>query len=85
MDEKTLNAFLAEYADQLPTLNALTPRLERLLHDLLCQYPFAIHSIKARTKDRSRLARKLEEHDPSYESLADDHDLVGARIITYFP
>lgn len=66
-------------------LNEFAPRVSDLLRQLLAERGIRVHTVEARVKERSSLARKVKEHEPPYASLRDVTDVLGARIITYFP
>lgn len=63
----------------------VAPQVRDLLRQLLTDRGVVVHSVEARAKARSSLARKVATHTPPYASLRDVTDVLGARIITYFP
>jgi ppGpp synthetase/RelA/SpoT-type nucleotidyltranferase len=66
-------------------LGELSLRVKDLLDRLLDERGIRVHSVATRVKERASLERKVRRHDPPYVSLDDITDLVGARVITYFP
>lgn len=65
-------------------LDDLRWRVRDLLRQLLVDRGIRVHSVEARVKERSSLARKAEKHEPPYVSLREITDILGARIITHF-
>ena len=58
---------------------------EHLLRELLTTEDLRVHSITHRVKTKKSLERKISEKASEYQSLDDVHDLLGCRVITYFP
>jgi putative GTP pyrophosphokinase len=58
---------------------------ESLLRALLKAGGLRPHTVTHRVKTESSLRRKLNEKGEQYSDLADVHDLLGARVITFFP
>jgi ppGpp synthetase/RelA/SpoT-type nucleotidyltranferase len=60
-------------------LNDFAPRVSDLLRQLLAERGLRVHTVEARVKERTSLARKVKEHEPPYASLQDVTDVLGAR------
>jgi GTP pyrophosphokinase len=76
---------LEQYSGKTPLLEATAAKAETLLHELLDDSEIRIHSISSRVKDKESLRRKLLRPGKEYRKLDDVTDLLGLRIITYFP
>lgn len=85
MDDDRLDEMLAQFDKQTSLLRQLSPRLERLVTDLVSSTGIDLHSIRARPKKRESLSKKLSGADPPYRKLEEVTDLLGVRIITFFP
>jgi putative GTP pyrophosphokinase len=59
--------------------------LRSLLESLLRQAGIGVHSIEVRVKTVESAASKLERGGDKYSGVSDLTDLLGLRIITYFP
>lgn len=75
----------SEYAVRCEILTDLGPVTERLLQELLRAKELRVHSVRHRVKSLSSLQRKIGRDDASYEGLGEVHDLLGIRVITFFP
>jgi ppGpp synthetase/RelA/SpoT-type nucleotidyltranferase len=80
-DETTWRA----YDERVALLHDLGPILEHLLGELLRVEGIRVHTVTHRIKSRASLERKLGDKGDKYQSLDDLHDLLGVRVITYFP
>ncbi len=74
-----------EYALRCEVLTDLGPVIERLLQELLRAKGLRVHSVRHRIKGMPNLQRKLSSNDAGYEDLQEVHDLLGLRVITFFP
>jgi putative GTP pyrophosphokinase len=79
------SGFRQAYDNACADLIDLGPVVVGLLKELLRASTIRVHSVDHRVKTQPDLRRKLSEKGTSYDSLADVHDLLGVRIITFFP
>ncbi len=79
------SGFPQAYDSACADLIDLGPVVVSLLKELLRASTIRVHSVDHRVKKQADLRRKLSEKGTSYESLSDVHDLLGVRIITFFP
>jgi putative GTP pyrophosphokinase len=82
--------FWDEYARNEHLYADLAPRLERLIADLLAAEGLRIHSISSRLRKLASIERKVGQSEAGaaptkYQRLSELTDLLGVRIITYFP
>lgn len=77
--------FHRDYEDRCGILEDLGPVVERLIQELLRAAGIDAHSIRHRIKTKDSLQRKVGTKDASYDGLGDVHDLLGLRVITFFP
>lgn len=73
-----------EYLEATKDLNQLGSKVSGLLHELLLNKGLQVHSVTYRVKDADSAIKKLAG-DVKYVELSDITDLLGLRIITYFP
>jgi ppGpp synthetase/RelA/SpoT-type nucleotidyltranferase len=73
------------YEDATQNLEDFGELLESLLREMLAQAGLVTHSIEARVKKRKSATDKLCANSEKYTCLADLDDLLGVRVITYFP
>jgi putative GTP pyrophosphokinase len=66
-------------------LHDLGPVVQRLLQELLRAAEIRPHSVRYRIKSKESVQRKVGRKDASYRTLRDVHDILGLRIITFFP
>ena len=81
---RALDDLLAAHADVTALLAARGDALCAALATWLADAGIKVHSITARVKSPSSLARKLARPDRDYAELWDVTDLLGLRVITYF-
>ena len=74
-----------EYERECGPLRELGPRVEQLVGELLGSANLRTHSVTHRVKDLSSVERKLSVKSAAYDSLSDITDLLGVRVITFFP
>lgn len=77
--------FHREYEERCDVLEDLGPVAERLIQELLRVNAIEPHSVRHRIKTKGSVQRKVGQKDASYEDLEDIHDLLGVRVITFFP
>lgn len=77
--------FHHEYEERCDVLGDLGPVAERLIQELLRAGGIEAHSVRHRIKSKDSIQRKVGQKDASYERLDDIHDLLGLRVITFFP
>jgi ppGpp synthetase/RelA/SpoT-type nucleotidyltranferase len=63
----------------------LGPKVETLMKDLLSERGARVHSVTHRVKQRESLERKLARAEKEYARISDITDVLGLRVITYFP
>src|SRR3712207_2619228 len=76
---------LAAYDAKVEVLADLGPVVENLLRELLRGSGLRVHSVTHRVKSKASFRRKISEKGQDYTSIDDLQDLLGARVITYFP
>jgi len=74
-----------QYESKCEVLRDFGPDVEHLISELLLAKGIRVHSVTHRIKTRDSLQRKISEKDAQYEGINDIHDLLGLRIITFFP
>jgi putative GTP pyrophosphokinase len=77
------NELLSEHARQLRTLENLGHAAEGVVRGILEAEGLRPHTVTHRIKEAGRLREKIERG--SYSQLDEIHDLVGVRVITFFP
>lgn len=78
-------AILQEYREHLPQFFEAETQIVKSLHDYLSKSGIRIAALESRVKSESSLAGKLELKGSKYESLADITDILGLRVITFYP
>lgn len=73
------------YEARCETLADLGPVVEHLVQELLRADDIRVHSVRHRVKTKESVQRKVGRKDASYEHLEEIHDLLGLRVITFFP
>lgn len=73
------------YSDTVKGLDQYGAILCPLVDELLRQSGIQIHSVVHRVKSEKSALRKLSLHPGKYKKPEDLSDLLGIRIITYFP
>ena len=79
-----ITEFLKEYDALGEHLENLKSVLADFINSKLTGHEKKIHMLKIRVKTREGLIDKLLNKGQVYKSLSDVHDLVGARVITYY-
>lgn len=77
--------FHREYEKRCALFEDLGPVAERLIHELLRANGLDPHSVRHRIKTKDSVQRKVGQEDAEYDGLEDIHDLLGIRVITFFP
>jgi putative GTP pyrophosphokinase len=80
-----VETILVEYDSRRRLFKALGHKVNMLIDDLLRDNDLRVHSVTHRVKDRRSLERKLRGSMSKYLALDDVTDILGVRIITYFP
>lgn len=75
----------ADYDRATEGLDVFGPILCGLISELLHSGGVAVHSISSRVKTRESATRKLTGDPDKYLGYRDLTDLLGVRVITYFP
>lgn len=75
----------ADYEEVAQSLRNLAPALESLLRELLLSKEIKFHYIRSRVKTKISTVRKLGNPAKSYTGIRDLTDMLGVRIVTYFP
>lgn len=75
----------ADYEEVTEPLRNFAPALESLLRELLISKEIQFHYIRSRVKTKGSTIRKLDNPAKSYNGIADLTDMLGVRIVTYFP
>jgi putative GTP pyrophosphokinase len=81
----SVEAVLAEFDGLKDRFCDLCNTTGALVKTILNEKSISIHSIQARVKEKSKLEAKYCGGAKDYRSLDDVPDVVGLRIITYFP
>ena len=76
--------FVRQYGERSATAAAFSVSLSHLFDGVLKQDDLKFHSISSRVKSLKSTAEKIERHT-HLDALEDVLDLLGFRIITYFP
>jgi ppGpp synthetase/RelA/SpoT-type nucleotidyltranferase len=74
-----------EYEQITSRLRDFGQRLKKLVEDLLKANSISVNQVTYRVKERKSAFDKVRDHPDKYRSIADLTDLLGVRIITYFP
>jgi putative GTP pyrophosphokinase len=78
------NKILDEYDQEKEKLEKLQDKVKVILKEILePNKAIIIHDIRARTKSRDSLSKKIDRK-PKYSKLSDITDIVGLRVITLF-
>jgi ppGpp synthetase/RelA/SpoT-type nucleotidyltranferase len=85
IDAVSVETLLADYDSLKDGFVDLQSTTKALVDTILREKRISIHSIQARVKDRAKLEAKYRDAKKDYKSLNEIPDLVGLRIITYFP
>jgi ppGpp synthetase/RelA/SpoT-type nucleotidyltranferase len=84
-DRQPPEVLLADYDARCALLADLGQVVETALKGLLHAKELKFHSVVHRIKEKSSAERKLTEKGAEYADLGDMHDILGVRIITFFP
>lgn len=76
---------LQEYRKHLPQFLEAETRITKALRDYLSEAGVWVAAVESRVKTESSLVGKLELKGTKYESLADITDILGLRVITFYP
>ncbi|WP_215454840.1 GTP pyrophosphokinase family protein [Streptomyces sp. ATCC 21386] len=74
-----------DYEEIAEPLRSFAPALESLLKEILIAEGVNFHYVRARVKTKSSTSKKLANPRKNYTGLSDLTDLLGVRIVTYFP
>ena len=80
-----MNSSQEQYFEAIDGLDQYGILLCGLIKELLFEEKIQIHSISYRIKDYESCIRKLTLKPERYQSIQELMDLLGVRIITYFP
>ncbi|MGC9411302.1 GTP pyrophosphokinase [Streptomyces sp. DZ1-3] len=75
----------ADYEEVAQALRNFAPALESLLRELLISKSIQFHYVRSRVKTKTSTVRKLANPTKSYTGVGDLTDMLGVRIVTYFP
>lgn len=75
----------ADYEEIAQSLRNFAPALESLLRELLISKGIQFHYVRSRVKTKTSTVRKLANPAKSYTGIGDLTDMLGVRIVTYFP
>ena len=76
---------LQEYREQLPRFLEAETHISKNLRDYLSKAGVWVAAVESRVKTESSLGGKLELKGTKYNSLADITDILGLRVITFYP
>lgn len=76
---------LQEYREQLPRFLEAETRISKNLRDYLSEAGVWVAAVESRVKTESSLVGKLELKGAKYNGLADITDILGLRVITFYP
>ena len=74
-----------EYDERVTPLRDLAPHLESLMRTLMTTERISLHYVTSRVKTKVSTLRKLQRPDKDYTGIGDLTDVLGIRIVTYFP
>ncbi|WP_160073457.1 GTP pyrophosphokinase [Pseudoclavibacter sp. 8L] len=74
-----------EYSKLAEPRDALGRKVQSLIEEVLRGHEVKVHAARYRVKSRKSATRKMQNSGGEYETLADLHDLLGLRVIVYFP
>lgn len=78
-------AILHEYQKQLPCFLEAEKQIVKTIGEYLSEAGIRIAFLESRIKAESSLIGKLELKGGKYKSLADITDILGIRVITFYP
>ncbi|MER6952203.1 hypothetical protein ABT294_50165 [Nonomuraea sp. NPDC000554] len=73
------------YQDRAAVLRQFGPLVVSLMSEIAAANGIQIHAINYRIKEEESTIRKLSSKEGRYAGLSDLTDILGVRIITYFP
>lgn len=76
---------LQEYKEHLPQFLEAETQIVESLRSYLSKANIRIAALESRVKSESSLIGKLELKGTKYKSLSDITDIIGLRIITFYP
>lgn len=76
---------LQEYQEHLPWFLETETKIAKSIHDYLVEAGIRVAAVESRVKEESSLVGKLELKGAKYKSLADITDILGLRVITFYP
>lgn len=74
----------SSYEESIASFRSLGPKVESLLRELLSVRGVRVHEVSHRIKKKESAEQKVSRMGPS-SSVDDLTDLLGLRVITYFP
>lgn len=77
--------FALAYQQRAVIYAELGPVMENLVRQLVAAAGIRIHSVNHRVKAPDSLQRKMARGGSGYASIDDLQDMLGVRVITYFP
>jgi ppGpp synthetase/RelA/SpoT-type nucleotidyltranferase len=81
----SVEAVLAAFDSREKVFADLCATTNKLVETYLQEKTIKIHSTQSRVKEKSKLEDKYRDSEKDYKSLDDIPDVVGLRIITYYP
>ncbi|WP_330304655.1 MULTISPECIES: hypothetical protein [unclassified Streptomyces] len=75
----------ADYEEVAEPLRNFAPALESLLRELLLSEGIQFHYVRSRVKTKVSTIKKLTKPSKTYTGISDLTDMLGVRIVTYFP
>jgi putative GTP pyrophosphokinase len=78
-------ALVGAYRNRVVLCEELGPVMENLVRQLLAAADVRVHSVDHRVKQPASFTRKISQPGVEYVSIEDIHDVLGLRVITYFP
>ncbi len=75
----------SEYSARATVCAELGLVVEHLLRELIVIAGVRVHSINHQVKEAESFARKIQRDSGAYDAIDDVHDILGVRVITYFP
>lgn len=75
----------SDYVNATKNLTTFCPQVSDLLERLIESENVRIHSVTKRVKSMESALRKIDTSQGKYSDFSDLKDLLGLRVITYFP
>lgn len=76
---------LQEYQEHLPWFLETEIKIAKSIRDYLFESGIRVAAVESRVKEKSSLIGKLEFKGDKYKSLADITDILGFRVVTFYP